>query len=57
MDKMEAPHEVELSQEFPCTKEADTVDNEVVMMDVKEVEGLLGKEESIEQKEVLKSKA
>ncbi|MCI50011.1 hypothetical protein A2U01_0071255, partial [Trifolium medium] len=43
MEKIETPQEIELPQEWPCTKEANTVDNEVVMMDAKEIEGLFSK--------------
>ncbi|MCI45262.1 hypothetical protein A2U01_0066501, partial [Trifolium medium] len=50
MEENQAPHEVELPQALPCMKRADTVDNEVVMMDVKDIEGLFSMEESFEQK-------
>ncbi|KAK2383387.1 hypothetical protein QL285_070846 [Trifolium repens] len=56
-EKIETPQEVELPQEWPCAKEANTVDKEKVMMDAEVIEGLFDKGESCEQKKELKNKA
>ncbi|MCI52887.1 hypothetical protein A2U01_0074133, partial [Trifolium medium] len=37
VEENQAPHEVELPQELSCTEVTNTVDNEVVMMDAKEI--------------------
>ncbi|KAK2420599.1 hypothetical protein QL285_031306 [Trifolium repens] len=55
--EIETPQEVELPQEWPCTNQANTVDNEEVMMDAEVIEGLLHKEISCEQKKEIKNKA
>ncbi|KAK2372649.1 hypothetical protein QL285_073763 [Trifolium repens] len=55
--EIETPQEVELPQEWPCTNEANTVDNEEVTMVVEENEGLLDKEKSCEQKKEIENKA
>ncbi|KAK2422088.1 hypothetical protein QL285_032647 [Trifolium repens] len=55
--EMEVPHEIELPQELPNTEEANTVDNEEVMMDAELIEGLFDKEESCEQKKEIENKA
>ncbi|KAK2437695.1 hypothetical protein QL285_022557 [Trifolium repens] len=55
--EMEAPHEIELPQELPNTEEANTVDNEEVMMDAEVIEGLFDKGESCEQKKEIENKA
>ncbi|WJX10293.1 hypothetical protein P8452_01035 [Trifolium repens] len=55
--EIETPQEVELPQEWPCTNEANTVDNEEVMMDAEVIEGLLHKEISCEQKKEIENKA
>ncbi|CAJ2654977.1 unnamed protein product [Trifolium pratense] len=57
MKEIETPHDVELPQDFPCTVEANTVDNEKMMMVAEENEGLVNKEESCEQKKEMKNKA
>jgi hypothetical protein len=55
--EIETPQEVELPQEWPCTNQANTVDNEEVMMDAEVIEGLLHKEISCEQKKEIENKA
>ncbi|CAJ2656454.1 unnamed protein product [Trifolium pratense] len=55
--EIKTPHEVELPQESPCIKKANTVDKEQVMMVAEENEGLFSKEESCEQKKEMKNKA
>ena len=55
--EIETPQEVELPQEWPCTNEANTVDNEEVMIVAEENEGLFSKEISCEQKKELENKA
>ncbi|KAK2373053.1 hypothetical protein QL285_074117 [Trifolium repens] len=55
--EMDTPHEVELPQEWPCTNEANTVDNEEVMIVAEENEGLLHKEIAYEQKKEMEYKA
>ncbi|XP_045799664.1 transcription factor SPT20 homolog [Trifolium pratense] len=50
VEEIETPKEVELPQESPCIQNTSTVDNEEVMMAAEEIEGLLDKEISIEQK-------
>ncbi|KAK2375921.1 hypothetical protein QL285_076773 [Trifolium repens] len=55
--EIETPQEVELPQEWPCTNEANTVDNEEVMIDAEVIEGLLHKEISCEQKREMENKA
>ncbi|KAK2373512.1 hypothetical protein QL285_074543 [Trifolium repens] len=55
--EIETPQEVELPQEWPCTNEVNTVDNQEVMMDAEVIEGLLHKEISCEQKKEIKNKA
>ncbi|MCI44647.1 hypothetical protein A2U01_0065886, partial [Trifolium medium] len=57
MKEKETPHDVELPQELPCTEGTNTVDNEVVMMDATEIEGLFSKEEFFEQKRENENKA
>ncbi|KAK2417680.1 hypothetical protein QL285_039953 [Trifolium repens] len=57
VEKVETPHEIELPQEFPNTEEANTVDNEEVMMAAEENEGLFCKEKSCEQKKEIENKA
>ncbi|KAK2418745.1 hypothetical protein QL285_040916 [Trifolium repens] len=42
--EMDTPHEVKLPQEIPCTEKVNTVDNEKVVMDTKENDGLFDKE-------------
>ncbi|KAK2447375.1 hypothetical protein QL285_006739 [Trifolium repens] len=56
-EKIETPQEVELPQEWPCTNKANIVDNEEVVMDTKENDGLFDKEESYEQKKEIENKA
>ena len=55
--EIETPQEVELPQEWPCTNEANTVDNEEVMIVAEENEGLLHKEIAYEQKKEMEYKA
>ncbi|KAK2387672.1 hypothetical protein QL285_061422 [Trifolium repens] len=55
--EIETPQEVELPQEWPCTNEANTVDNEEVMIVAEENEGLFSKEISCEQKKEIENKA
>ncbi|KAK2424774.1 hypothetical protein QL285_035097 [Trifolium repens] len=55
--EIETPQEVELPQEWPCTNEANTVDNEEMMMDAEVIEGLLHKEIAYEQKKEIENKA
>ncbi|MCI16192.1 resistance protein, partial [Trifolium medium] len=57
IEELETSHKVELPQELPCTEKANTVDNEEVMLDAEESEGLLDKEVSIEQKKEMENKA
>ncbi|PNX64097.1 resistance protein, partial [Trifolium pratense] len=57
MKEIETPHDVELPQDFPCTVEANNVDNEKMMMVAEEIEGLVNKEESCEQKKEMENKA
>ncbi|KAK2421964.1 hypothetical protein QL285_032538 [Trifolium repens] len=52
----DTPHEVELPQEIPCTEKVNTVDNEKVVMDTKENDGLFDKEGSYEQKKEVENK-
>ncbi|KAK2425754.1 hypothetical protein QL285_024502 [Trifolium repens] len=55
--EIETPQEVELPQEWPCTNEANTVDNEEVMIVAEENEGLFSKEIPCEQKKEMEHKA
>jgi hypothetical protein len=55
--EIETPQEVELPQEWPCTNEANTVDNEEVMIVAEENEGLFSKEISCELKKEMEYKA
>ncbi|KAK2360384.1 hypothetical protein QL285_085657 [Trifolium repens] len=55
--EIETPQEVELPQEWPCTNEAKTVDNEEVMIVAEENEGLFSKEIRCEQKKEIENKA
>ncbi|KAK2395518.1 hypothetical protein QL285_057249 [Trifolium repens] len=55
--EIETPQEVELPQEWPCTNEANTVDNEEVMIVAEENEGLFSKEIRCEQKKEVENKA
>ncbi|KAK2427784.1 hypothetical protein QL285_026343 [Trifolium repens] len=55
--EIETPQEVELPQEWPCTNEANTVDNEEVMIVAEENEGLFSKEIRCEQKKEMENKA
>ncbi|KAK2440958.1 hypothetical protein QL285_012310 [Trifolium repens] len=57
MEENQTPYEVELSQELPCAEEANIVDNEEMMMDEEEIEGLFDKEGSCEQKKEIENKA
>ncbi|MCI90115.1 hypothetical protein A2U01_0111406, partial [Trifolium medium] len=43
IEENQAPHEVELPQALPCTEGTNTVDSKVVMLDVKDIEGLFCK--------------
>ncbi|KAK2408292.1 hypothetical protein QL285_043814 [Trifolium repens] len=55
--EIETPQEVELPQEWPCTNEANTVDNEEVMIVAEENEGLFSKEIPCELKKEMEHKA
>ncbi|WJX37824.1 hypothetical protein P8452_25550 [Trifolium repens] len=55
-EEPKTPHKIELPQEFPSTKEDDTVDNEEMMMDAEVIEGLLHKEIAYEQKKEIENK-
>ncbi|CAJ2630518.1 unnamed protein product [Trifolium pratense] len=57
VEEIETPKEVELPQESPCIENISTVDNEEVMMAAEEIEGLLDKEISIEQKREMENQA
>ncbi|KAK2361734.1 hypothetical protein QL285_086855 [Trifolium repens] len=54
--EIETPQEVELPQEWPCTNQANIVDNEEVMIDAEVIEGLLHKEIAYEQKKEIENK-
>ncbi|WJX29993.1 hypothetical protein P8452_18580 [Trifolium repens] len=56
MEEADTPHEIELPQELPYTVNANTVDNEEVMMVAEENEGLVDKEVSCEQKREMDNK-
>ncbi|KAK2419032.1 hypothetical protein QL285_041170 [Trifolium repens] len=56
-EEPKTPREIELPQEWPCTNEANTVDNEEVMIVAEENEGLFSKEISCEQKKEIENKA
>ncbi|KAK2395350.1 hypothetical protein QL285_057091 [Trifolium repens] len=55
--EIETPQEVELPQEWPCTNQANTVDNEEVMIVAEENEGLFSKEIPCELKKEMEHKA
>ncbi|KAL6567987.1 hypothetical protein OROGR_001655 [Orobanche gracilis] len=56
IEENQAPNQEELPQELPCT-EGTNIDDEVVMMDAKDIEGLFSKEESCEPKKEMENKA
>ncbi|KAK2447230.1 hypothetical protein QL285_006609 [Trifolium repens] len=57
MKEIYTPQEIELPQEWPCTNEANTVDNEEVMIVAEKNDGLFSKEISCELKKEMEYKA